>query len=600
MFFIALATDYDGTIAADGLVPGDLLESLKQFKANGRRLILVTGRELHDLKRVFPTLDIFDRIVAENGAILYTPATQTELALAAPPSSEFVNALKTANVSPLSVGRVVVATWEPNETKVLEAIKELGLELQIIFNKGAVMVLPPGVNKASGLHAALNDLGLAPPNVVGVGDAENDHAFLELCGCSAAVANALSTIKEKVDIVLDKPRGMGVEQLLKRIGNEDAAIVLPTRHGIVLGILKDGSEALLPSGQGNVLLAGHSAVGKSTIATALTERMHEKGLQFCVLDPEGDFEMLESAVQVGNAKLPPSLSELADLLKRPDVNIVVNALAIALEERPKFFADFLAVISANRLSFARPHWLIVDEAHHVLPRNSETAPLILPQNLTGTIFITVHVDSLAQAALEKIQYVIAAGQEATDTLNVFARRLQILAPEPQDTWGEKQVMLWDRASTTNLYCFEPRLPAQIHRRHTRKYAEGELGPDKSFYFHGPEKKLNLRAANLVSFLNIADGVDDGTWEFHRRAGDYSSWISTVIKDEELADLVAAAEQDGSLDTAQSRANIKAEIERRYTAPSKSPVLERAPLAPERTAVDANDARLSPHRRTDPA
>ena len=49
----------------------------------------------------------------------------------------------------------------------------------MIFNKGAVMILPSGVNKATGLAAALEELGLSPHNVVGVGDAENDHAFLE-------------------------------------------------------------------------------------------------------------------------------------------------------------------------------------------------------------------------------------------------------------------------------------------------------------------------------------------------------------------------------------------------------------------------------------
>src|SRR6266446_10126510 len=51
-------------------------------------------------------------------------------------------------------------------------------------------------------------------------------------------------------------------------------------------------------------------------------------------------------------------------------------------------------------------------------------------------------------------------------------------------------------------------------RHSRKYAEGELGEDKSFYFRGQEGSLNLRAQNLVLFLQIAEGVDDGTWLYH--------------------------------------------------------------------------------------
>jgi HAD superfamily hydrolase (TIGR01484 family) len=106
-----------------------------------------------------------------------------------------------------------VATWHPNETVVLETIAELGLELQVIFNKGAVMVLPSGVNKATGLAAALHELDLSRHNVVGVGDAENDHAFLALCECSVAVANALPALAERCDLVTAAERGAGVEEL---------------------------------------------------------------------------------------------------------------------------------------------------------------------------------------------------------------------------------------------------------------------------------------------------------------------------------------------------------------------------------------------------
>jgi HAD superfamily hydrolase (TIGR01484 family) len=91
------------------------------------------------------------------------------------------------------VGEVIVATFEPHEKTVLEVIRDLGLELQVIFNKGSVMVLPPGVNKASGLEAALREMGASPHNTVGVGDAENDHAFLRLCEVSVAVAERVSS-----------------------------------------------------------------------------------------------------------------------------------------------------------------------------------------------------------------------------------------------------------------------------------------------------------------------------------------------------------------------------------------------------------------------
>ena len=196
MRYHLLATDYDGTLATDGKVAAETVAALEDVLATGRRLVLVTGRELDDLMSVYPDLSIFERVVAENGALLYRPATKERRRLAEPPPPALLAALRRRGVAPLSVGEVIVATREPHEAAVLEAIRELGLELQVIFNKGAVMILPAGVNKATGLTAALEELKISPHNVVGVGDAENDHSFLKLCERSAAVGGALPAIRD--------------------------------------------------------------------------------------------------------------------------------------------------------------------------------------------------------------------------------------------------------------------------------------------------------------------------------------------------------------------------------------------------------------------
>jgi hydroxymethylpyrimidine pyrophosphatase-like HAD family hydrolase len=150
MRFHVLATDYDGTIAHHGVVEESTREALARARAAGRKLVLVTGRELPDLERVFPEVNLFDAIVAENGALVYQPGSRQLRALAEPPPEAFAATLRARGVAPLSVGHVIVATWEPHEKVVLDVIRELGLELQVIFNKGAVMVLPSGINKAVG------------------------------------------------------------------------------------------------------------------------------------------------------------------------------------------------------------------------------------------------------------------------------------------------------------------------------------------------------------------------------------------------------------------------------------------------------------------
>lgn len=221
MRYLALACDYDGTLAADGRVDDETLAALERLRISSRKLILVTGRELPDLLSVFPNLYVFDSIVAENGALLYRPSDGRQKTLAERPPERFLQALHDRGVRPLSTGQVIVATWKPFEAPVLDVIAELGLGLQVILNKGAVMVLPTGIDKATGLTAALKELAIAPGNVVGVGDAENDHAFLSLCGCSVAVANALPALKELAHFVTRAHHGAGVTELIDElIGND--------------------------------------------------------------------------------------------------------------------------------------------------------------------------------------------------------------------------------------------------------------------------------------------------------------------------------------------------------------------------------------------
>jgi hydroxymethylpyrimidine pyrophosphatase-like HAD family hydrolase len=207
----ALATDYDGTVATHE----PTLNSLQRLRQQHVPVLLVTGREMSDLHRLPLDLKIFDLIVAENGGVLYKPDDGETHVIGGGPPEGFVDELHRRGVAPISVGACIVATWEPHEVVVMETIRDMGLELSVIFNKGAVMILPAGVNKASGLTAALETMKLSAADVVAVGDAENDHAFLEACGMGVAVANALPSLKERADHVMKGDHGAGVSELIE-------------------------------------------------------------------------------------------------------------------------------------------------------------------------------------------------------------------------------------------------------------------------------------------------------------------------------------------------------------------------------------------------
>jgi hydroxymethylpyrimidine pyrophosphatase-like HAD family hydrolase/energy-coupling factor transporter ATP-binding protein EcfA2 len=568
VFFVALAIDYDGTLARNGRVDAATTDALREVKKSGRKLILVTGRDLSDLSNVFSEFELFDLVVAENGGLLFNPASSEEIPLAEAPPAALIGRLGELGVSPLSVGRCIVATWEPNETAVLKAIHDLGLELHIIFNKGAVMVLPSYVNKASGLSQALDRLGLSPYNVVGIGDAENDQTLLSSCGCAVAVANALPSVKEKVDFIV-ADHGAGVIELARRLTETDlsSADVQVAKIQPVLGEAADEAPVRL-SPTDTVLVTGSSGGGKSTIVTALLEQMCEVRLQFCVVDPEGDYAELEGAVVVGDSRQEPRISEVLELLARPAVNVVLNLLAIDPAERPRFMAKFLPEIAKLRARTGRPHWLTLDETHHCLPAKWDPAPIMLPQELPAAIAVTVHPDEVAKDFLEMVSTVVGVGDGAQKTIEQFCGAVGWVCHA--DQFGElapDQVYVLRQDGVPQV--ITAKRPKEKLKRHLRKYAEGELGEDKSFYFRGPKRALNLRAQNLSTFVQLADGVDDETWLHHLRAGEYSQWFRDAIKDPKLAADIRTVEQDEQLSARDSRSRIKDMIVQRYTAPAKT-------------------------------
>lgn len=532
--------------------------------------MLVTGRELDDLLKIFPGISVCDFVVAENGAVLYDPATrQTEL-LCARPSEEFIEDLRRSGVSPVSVGRAIVATWQPHESKVLDVIRRHGLELHVVFNKSAVMILPSGINKATGLAAALVRLGLSAHNTVAIGDAENDHAMFEMCECGVAVANAVPALKARADLVTSNERGKGVIELIDALTVSDLGHVGPRlrRHDLTLGYRADGAEVRLPTYGINLLIAGTSGGGKTTIASGLLERLGTSGYQFLVIDPEGDYGEFTGAVSLGDTSHTPSHDEVLSLLGTGQ-NVVVNLLGTKLADRPRHFAALFARIQEMRGTVGRPHWVLIDEAHHLLPTPWQpTVGMPEPQRGGGLIFVTVHPDQVSPRALCAVDVALAIGREPEQTLAMLADSTG--APKPQiPTVKLKpgEALAWWRTSNGAAFFVRTKPPLAEHRRHVRKYAAGELIPEEHFFFRGPEGRLNLRVHNLMIFVHIADGVDEDTWLFHLRRHDYSEWFRRVIKDPELADEAAAVEGDRRLSAAESLEKIRDAIERRYTAPA---------------------------------
>jgi HAD superfamily hydrolase (TIGR01484 family) len=569
MRYFALATDYDGTLASHGAVPPEALAALQRARDMGRRLVLVTGRVWPELRAVFPEYKVFHRIVAENGALLIDPETAEQTLLGTRPPEAFVQRLRELHVEPLSVGEGIVATWEPWQHVVLGAIRDLGLELQVIFNKGAVMVLPSGVNKASGLLAALAQLGISRHNCIGVGDAENDHALLEQCEFGVAVANAIPTLQQHADFITRGERGAGVSELIDEWLSGDLA-ARPRQHGrvsVALGHRPSGEAYGVPVQGARLLVCGRSGSGKSSLTSALLEQLTEAEYQYCLIDPEGDFQTSPGRVVMGDAEHRPDPVEVVKALGVTPANVVVNLLGVPFEERAAFAALLLKQLKHHQDVCGRPHWVVVDEAHHMLARDMDVKAQELHEESSSSVLVTVHPGHLHPSELERLDTVVVVGASPDETLGELREVFGVEIPTLEQAELEPgQVVVWSRSAPRELSVLNVLESRQERRRHQRKYAVGELGPDKSFYFRGPSGALNLRAHNLALFLQMADGVDPETWSFHLERNDYSTWLRDAVKDTDLAAEVERIEQLPAR-ADESRALVRKAIDRRYTLPA---------------------------------
>ena len=449
----------------------------------------------------------------------------------------------------------------------------MGLELQVIFNKDAVMILPSGINKGTGVKAALDELGLSTHNTLGVGDAENDHAFLGICECSVAVGNALQVLKERADVVTSRTHGGGVEEIIEQLLADDLRSLQPRlrRHDILLGHRENGDEFCLGPYGTRVVVAGPSGGGKSTVITAIVERLIQKQYQVCVIDPEGDYDDVSQFVTLGASDRIPGVSEILEVLKNAGSSISINMLGVPLADRPSYFVGLLPRLQELRAGTGRPHWIVIDEAHHLLPSELDSASLSIPSSLGSFVLITVHPKSVSKALLDTVNAVIAIGPQPDEIIkevNESSGKAWVLPEVPGETGPEVRsgnMLVWQlpESNRPERVALEP---AKIElRRHKRKYAAGELGEDKSFYFRGPEGKLNIRAHNLNLFAQIAEGVDEETWSYHLKQHDYSVWLREAVKDEAVADEIAVVEQNANLPAAESRARILETIRKHYTA-----------------------------------
>ena len=571
-FFRALAVDYDGTIAERDVAHPEALRALAELRATGVKVVLVTGRILSELRKVFPAVDdTFDLIVGENGAVV--SRARVDRTIVEPVPEQLAAALDAAGVS-FQRGLALLACQAADEAVVLSEVRRLGLECELLRNRSALMVLPAGVSKGSGLFEGLGELGISHHNTIAIGDAENDHSLLEVAEVGVTVANAVDALKARADLVLDEADGRGVASFVRGPVLTGVQRVHPRRWRIVLGTDSDGLAVSVPASQTNLLVVGTTQRGKSYVAGLIAERLVRLGYSVLVFDPEGDHTSLgrlRGVLVVGRNASLPSAEDLVRLLSHRFASVVVDLSGAAGEERAEYLRVVLTAVEEERARTGLPHWVIIDEAHGPLGREG-TAGAILQPAIMGYCLVTHRPADLCIEALLGVDVLIAlpGSQDAEGMVSLVAAAAAVPHAAARSfvrRAGPGHAVVIDRNQPRTCTVLTVAQRETSHLRHWHKYSQGRLPWERRFYFRTDRNTATGRTAgNIEELEHELLTCADAAVSHHSAHKDLSRWIAEVLGDPPLAGRFSEIEDSlcaGEVTAAAARQALTEAIHQRH-------------------------------------
>jgi len=569
----AIALDYDGTVARGDVLDPSVRAAVAAARTQGITVLLVTGRILDELRRVAGDLHFVDAVVAENGAVLHFPASGHNSTLAPLVPEGFLAELLRRGI-PFRAGRCLVDADANEAPRLLDAIRTLQLPLVLIFNGGRVMILPQGVSKATGMHAALDTLRLSARNTIAIGDAENDHELLRLAEVGVAVEWGSAALRAAADMVLNGSGPAAVGAFVAGLAETRRLPVPPrARRRLLLGYTEDGREFSLAVRGRNVLVAGDAKSGKSWVTGLLCEQLIMHGYCVCVIDPEGDYTSLEGLPGVtvlGGEDPPPTPRDLVRALRYPDRSVVIDLSRRPHEEKMQYVRALLPVLNVLRQRTGLPHRIVLDEAHYYL--HDENAPELLDLERDGYTIVTYYASRLPKELLADTEVMIVTCESNPAEVDAFCRYCLECTEVDRSKWsilahlkvGQAVALpiTQESGGELRLFTIAPRLTP--HVRHREKYVDVPVAEYRAFHFGSNGRHPPRRARTLRQLVAELERAPASSLEPYVRRGDFSRWMADVLGDHALAaELRALEERHRASEQAETVLEMVAAIRARY-------------------------------------
>lgn len=570
MKLAAIALDYDGTIAVNGIMDPSVRSVIGEARGAGIAVILATGRRLGDLARAAGDLTCFDAIVAENGSVIHFPSRGRHVLLGYPPNLAFVEELRRRGVV-FELGECLIEADASASGIIIDAIHALEQPLVLTFNRGRVMVLPQAIGKSTGVRHALATLRISIHNTLAIGDAENDHDLLDACEVGVAVEWGSKGLLAVADEIVRGPGPPAVSDYVRQLsrGGELTADHMGRRR-LLLGYQHDGQPVTLAVRGRPVVIAGEPGSGKSWLAGLICEQLILQGYCVCVIDPEGDYASLEAlpgVVLLGGDDPPPRARGLARALRHPDVSVVVDLSKVRHREKMHDMETLMDVLLRLRRHTGLPHRIVVDEAHYLLSRKGSAA--LLESELRGQTLITYRVSTLAQSIHLPEEAVVLVTRE-TDPREVESLRAVCAQPCAAAVSGrtfrdlsinEAALLPGCEEAHGGIRRFRIARRVTTHVRHRAKYLDMPVTDSQAFVFSDQGRAV-ARAHTLQEFAGLLAALPAHVLEGHLKRHDFSRWIDDVFRDGPLAARLRSLET--TIDT-ETVADVTADLDQAIRA-----------------------------------
>jgi hydroxymethylpyrimidine pyrophosphatase-like HAD family hydrolase len=569
MFCRLFACDFDGTTAENGRLAPEVAAAIEAARAKGYVVILVTGRVHDDVEMLCADLSVFDAIVAENGAVVCLPADERTIHLATPPPDQLLAQLRSAGI-PFHTGSIIVGTWKRYATRVLELVSRTGVDVQLIFNREALMMLPSGINKAVGVRRALDELGRSEHNLIAFGDAENDLPLLNMAAIGVAAAGSVPAVAAQADEQLSRKDGSSVARYIQRVLDADGFVPTPPRHRIDLGADAEERPVFLPATTRNVMISGDPRSGKSWLAGLIAEQIIERGYRLCVIDPEGDYFSLASrprTLALGREVSLARPTDLPRLLRNESLNLVLELTELPFAEQQRYVDEAIRELTAYARETGTPHWILVDEAHYFFNEPSSAERLrgpiqylfttYRPNLVADDVYATISAHLITRTTEEAERYFISS------LLKSRGPRDLVVAEALAELDIPRAGLLLELADGPRWFVFTPRSRVTLHAHHARKYSDTRLPDAQAFYFRDTGWSPPPAAHNVAEFYEQLQAIPETSLRHHLKHGDFSRWAAQVIGDESLARGFRKLEQRVQVGEEIDRGQLRGQIEDHY-------------------------------------